>query len=184
MRNKSFAALTLTAALVGGCVVVPPPPNRSPTDPSDPSAPAARARRFSPNLIASTHVYLDPNVGKGAQKMGDMGGMQGMGSMDHSKMQGMDQKQQSAGASGGMEGMDHSKMPGMENKNQPAAPLVDKATIAAEMKKTADEMKKASDEMKAKSDAMQKSGGEKAAPSPTASPKQKAAPDAHQEHGH
>lgn len=150
--------VTFGAVLLAGCVSVTPPPNRSATDPSDSSAPEASARRFRPNLVATTQVYLDPSVGAGAQKMdhSKMPGMEGMQGMDHSKMPGMDSKQPPAASpspqSQDMQQMDHSKMPGMEPKESPAAPA-SKEALETEMKKTSDEMKRLSDEMKAKTDA-------------------------------
>jgi len=131
----SIILAPVSAALFAGCVNVAPPPNSSTVDPSNPSAPEATVRRFQPNLVASTRVYLDPSVAQGAQKM------------DHSKMQGMDN----------MSGMDHSKMPGMDVQQSPAAPP-SKEALDKEMKKTSDEMKKLSDELKAKSDAAKAAG--------------------------
>ena len=179
--RKSFASLAFLAALLGGCMSMPPSLNPSGADPSNPSGPEASARRFRPNLVAATKMYLDPSAGQGAEKM-DMSKMQGMGGMqrmDHSKMQGTETKP-GAGVSGGMEGMDHSKMPGMEAKQppvgapspppegmkgmdhskmtgmgaqQPSAAPPSKEALEMEMKKTSDEMKQLSDELKAKSDA-------------------------------
>lgn len=85
-----FIAGSLTSCIVG------PPPNRSALDPSDPAGPRAAQRPYHPHLIASTEVFLDPNVGKGAQKM------------EHGNMQ--------MGGMGAMEGMDDSKMPGMKKE--------------------------------------------------------------------
>lgn len=125
--HKSFASLAFLAALLGGCMSMPPSLNPSGADPSNPSAPEASARRLRPHLVATTKVYLDPSAGQGAEKM-DMSKMQGNGGMqgmDHSKMPGMEAKPP-AGAPpaqpGGMQGMDHSKMQGMENKQSADQP--------------------------------------------------------------
>jgi uncharacterized protein involved in copper resistance len=136
---KSFALISICVVLLGGCVTQPPPPpNRSTPDPSDPTAPQASARPFHRNLVATTKVYLDPSLGREAQKM-EHGNMQGMGSMqgmDHSKMSDTEAKQQTSPAPvqqpGAMEGMDHSKMPGM------TSPPPNKEILEKEMKKTSD----------------------------------------------
>ncbi len=178
--RQSIASLMLLAALLGGCMSVPPSANRFGPDPSNPSAPEASAQRFRPRLVATTKTYLDPALGQGAGKM-DMSKMEGMEGMDDSKMEGMESKGGASGgmqgmdhskmkgtegmdhskmqgmeskpaASGGMEGMDHSKMSGMDAK-QPSAAPPNKEALETEMKQTSDEMKKISDELKAKSDA-------------------------------
>jgi uncharacterized protein involved in copper resistance len=140
--NKSFTSFALLAALLGGCVSLPPPPNHPGLgDPSNPSAPEASGPRFRPSLVASTRVYLNPSAGQGAQTMdhSKMQGMEGMQGMDHSQMK----------------SMDHSKMPGMGASPSTAAssPTPNKATVEKEMKQTSDEMKRLSDGLKAKSDA-------------------------------
>jgi hypothetical protein len=176
-----YILLALIVALFGGCVTMPPPVYRGASDPSDAAAPESNARPVRPNLVATTQVYLDPSVARGAQKMdhSKMQGMSGMEGMDHSKMQGMDEKQPSPQPNAqGMEGMDHSKMPGMQS-SQPApqgeqsmqgmdhskmpgmtpppqgaaASPSSKEVLGTEMQKTSDEMKKLSDEMKEKTDA-------------------------------
>src|SRR5581483_6783262 len=152
----SVILLPVSAALFAGCVTVAPSPSNPVADPSDPSAPEASARHFHPNLVATTQVYLDPSVGKGAQKMdhSKMQGMDNMSGMNHSQMPGMEPKQAPATSpapSQPMQQMDHSKMPGMEKKQPPGSPL-SKEALEVEMKKTSDEMKKLSDELKKKAD--------------------------------
>lgn len=149
MRNP-IIIVTVGAVLLAGCVNVAPPPNRSATDPSDSSAPEAATRRFRPNLVATTQVYLDPSVGAGAQKMdhSKMPGMDGMKGMDHSKMPGMEQKQPPTATPAPQS----QPMPEMEPKESPAA-SPSKEALEREMKKTSDEMQRLSDEMKAKTDA-------------------------------
>ena len=146
--------MLLIASLLGGCIAVAPPPNRSEADPADPSAREAALPRLKPNLIASTRIFLDPSAGEGAQKMdhSKMPGMGGMEGMDHSKMPGMQKEGAKPQGMENMPGMDHSKMPGMKHDAEPAK---EDATVKG-MKKSAGEMKKASDELKAKSDALQK----------------------------
>ena len=188
--QRPYALAALSVALLGGCENLSTPPNRSAVDPSNASAAGASARRFRPNLVATTQIYLDPSVGRGAQKM-DHSKMQGMEGMDHSKMEGVDTNKPAQ--SGAMEGMDHSKMSGMEAKASPAASQqpaemqgmdhakmegmakpapnaqaspASKEAVKTEMKKTSDEMKKLSDELKAKADA--EKGAEKPAGSPAA----------------
>ena len=188
--------MLLIASLLGGCIAVPPPPNRSEADPADPSARDAALPRLKPNLIASTRIFLDPSVGEGAQKMdhSKMQGMGGMEGMDHSKMPGMQKEGAKPQGMENMPGMDHSKMPGMSGKKDGAMPGMkhdaqpakgeaaqpaDKEATVEEMKKTADEMKRASDELKAKSDALQKNRGKK--PGATPAP-QRAKPEDHSQH--
>jgi uncharacterized protein involved in copper resistance len=180
--HKYFPLLALIVPLVGGCVAMPPPANRSASHPSDAAAPESNIRPVQPNLVATTQVYLDPSVGRGAQKMdhSKMQGMSGMEGMDHSKMQGMGEKKQPSPQPNtqGMEDMDHSKMPGtqssqsapqreqsmqgMDHSKMPgmtppaqgaAASPPSKEVLKTEMQKTSDEMKKLSDEMKEKTDA-------------------------------
>jgi len=181
--HKSFVSLAFLAALLGGCMSMPPSLHHSGGDPSNPSAPEASARRLRANLVATTKVYLDPSAGEDAEKMDmskmqgnggrqgmDHSQMQGMQEMDHSKMKGMESKQPSAGVPSPqpeeMGAMHHSKMPGM-GAPPPAATAsspASKEAVEMEMKKTSDEMKKLSDELKAKSDAA------KAAEKPGAKP--------------
>ena len=177
--------MLLIASLLGGCIAVAPPPNRSEADPADPSAREAALPRLKPNLIASTRIFLDPSAGEGAQKMdhSKMQGMGGMEGMDHSKMPGMQKEGAKPQGMENMPGMDHSKMPGMKHDAEPAKedatkPAGKEATVE-EMKKTADEMKKASDELKAKSDALQKNRVKK--PGATPAPPQ-AKPEDHSQH--
>ena len=121
---KNPVPMLLIASLLGGCIAVPPPPNRSEADPADPSARAAALPRLKPNLIASTRIFLDPSVGEGAQKMdhSKMQGMGGMEGMDHSKMPGMQKVEAKPQGMENMPGMDHSKMPGMSGKKDGAMP--------------------------------------------------------------
>ena len=177
-----FFFLICGAGMIGGCVATSPiPPNRSIPDPSDPAAPQASAKPLRPNLVATTKVYIDPSIGKEAQKMEHgnmqgMGGMQGMDQsqmqgmektndskmqgMDHSKMPGMQPQQQpsptAAQQSGDMQGKDHSKMQGMDHSKMPGmtSPPQTKEVLEQEMKRTSDEMKKTDEAMKEKSDEM------------------------------
>jgi rubrerythrin len=110
--NRSLVLIAICVAFLGGCVTAPPPPSNRFPDPSDPAAPHVSTRPLRTNLVATTKVYLDPSLGREAQKMEHgnmqgMPGMEGMQGMDHSKMK-------------GMEKMDHSKMPGMAAQQRPA----------------------------------------------------------------
>lgn len=131
--NRSLILQALAAALLGSCVSVPPAPNRSVPDPSDPSVSESSGRRFRPNLVASTKVFINPAIGADAQQMGH-GHMQ----MDHSQHG----------------GVDHSKMDHSKRKAGQSSPSAEsKEALESEMKRTADEMKQVSDDLKAKSDA-------------------------------
>ena len=193
---KNLVPMFLIASLLGGCIAVSPPPNRSEADPADPSAREAALPRLKPNLIASTRIFLDPSAGEGAQKMdhSKMQGIGGMEGMDHSKMPGMQKEGAKPQGMENMPGMDHSKMPGMGGETDGAMPgmkheaepakgeaaqSADKEATVEEMKKTADEMKKASDELKAKSDALQKNRTKKPGATPAT---QQAKPEDHSQH--
>lgn len=137
MTEPRFLSLLLVAlciALLGGCVIVPPPMSAPANDPANPQAHVSSGPRLRPGLIAGTKRYLSTSEGANAQEMGDMGGMsmggmggmqggdlkagqkQDMPGMDSSQMAGMEKKApaNSPPPSGAMQGMDHSKMPGMQ----------------------------------------------------------------------